>query len=130
MEPKDVVHVLRNMVEAVKPGGVVLDLQVIRPKPVVEVGGRFICEIEGESLLRKADAAAAAVDALVAGGRLVEEAVDDHDVLKHYANGEDLIDDWARSDRHPRAEAIPRLRATARPCVSRERCRLRRLRVT
>ena len=130
MDPKDVVYVLRKMVEAVKPGGVVLDLQVIRPKPVVEVGGRFTCELEGESLLTKADAAAAAVDALVAGGQLVEEAVDDHDVLKHYANSEDLIDDWARSDRHPAAEAIPRLRATAGRCVTREHCRLRRLRVT
>ena len=30
-------HVLRNMVEAIKLGGVVLDLQVIRPNPNVEV---------------------------------------------------------------------------------------------
>jgi hypothetical protein len=34
------VHVLRNMVEAVEPGGLVLDLQVIRPDPTVEVDGQ------------------------------------------------------------------------------------------
>jgi hypothetical protein len=130
VDPKDVVHVLRNMVDAVKPGGVVLDLQVIPTKPVVEVGGAIVCEIEGDALFMKAGAAAAAVDGLVACGRLAQEAVDDHDVLKHYANGEELVEDWARSGRFPAAEALPRLRATAVPCVTRERCRLRRLRVT
>ena len=47
---------------------------------VVEVDGRPFCEIDGEPLFRGADAATAAVDALVGGGRLREEAVDDHDV--------------------------------------------------
>jgi hypothetical protein len=129
VQPEDVVHVLRKMVDAVKPGGLVLDLQVIRPNPRAEVDGQVICELDGEPLFRKADAATAALDALVASGRLIQEAVDDHDVLKHYANGADLIAFMARSDRHPADEAAPRLRATARPCVTRERCRLRRLRL-
>ena len=123
-------HVLRNMVGAVKSDGLVLDLQVIRPNPRAEVDGRLICELDGEPLFRKADAVRAALDALIANGRLVEEAVDDHDVLKHYATGADLFDDWARSERRPADEAVPRLRATARPCVTREHCRLRRLRLT
>ena len=68
-------HVLRNMVEALKPGGLVFDLQVIRPDPTVESDGQVICEIDGEPLFRGADAATAAIDALVhpaagrAGGR-------------------------------------------------------------
>jgi len=124
------VHVLGNMVEAVRPGGLVLDLQVIRPNPQVEAGGELLCEIDGEPLFRTADAAAAAVDALVRAGRLVEEAVDDHDVRKHYANGADVLDDYEGSERRPPAEAIPRLREERRPCAVRERCRLRRLRVT
>jgi hypothetical protein len=41
------VHVLRSMVEAVKLGGLVLDLQAIRPNPRVEVNGRVVCEIDG-----------------------------------------------------------------------------------
>ena len=60
-------HVLRKMVDAVRPGGIVLDLQVIRPNPRVEVDGQLICEIDGEPLFTQADAATAAVDALVAG---------------------------------------------------------------
>jgi hypothetical protein len=121
------VHVLRNMVDAVKPGGVVLDLQVIRPNPLVEAGGRVLCEIDGEPLFRYADAATGAVDAFVAEGRLVEEAIDDHDVLKHYDNGADLVDAFAESERAIPVEAIPRVRAVTRPCMTRERCRLRRL---
>src|SRR5713101_10095688 len=117
------------MVDAVKPGGLVLDLQATRPNPRVEVDGQFICEIDGEPLFRTADAATAAVDALVAAGRLIEEAHDEHDVLKHYPNGPDVVDDWERSKRGPAPEAVPRLRAIDRPCVTRERCLLRRLRL-
>ena len=67
-------HVLGQMIEAVKPGGLVLDLQVIRPDPIVETDGEFVCEIDGEPLFRTADAATAAVDPLVATGRLREQA--------------------------------------------------------
>lgn len=118
------------MVDATKTDGLVLDLQVIRPNPRVEVGGRFICELDGEPLFAKADAAAAAVDAAVTAGQLIEEAVDDHDVLKHYADGADLVDDWNRSERRPLGKTTTELRDIARPCHTRERCRLRRLGVT
>ena len=119
-------YVLGNMVEAVKPGGVVLDLQVIRPNPIVEVDGRVVCEIDGEPLFRMADAATAAVDALIARGRLIEQAIDDHDVREHYDNGADSsTPSPARPRRLP--GRAPGLRALARPCTVRERCRLRRL---
>jgi hypothetical protein len=117
------------MVEALRSGGVVLDLQVIRPDPRVEVDGRVVCEIDGEPLFRGADAAAAAIDGLVAAGRLVQEAVDDHDVLNHFASGADLVDDFASTKRRLPEHAIPGLLSLARPCVVRERCRLRRLSV-
>lgn len=121
-------HVLRNMVEAVRPGGTVLDLQVIRPNPRVESGGRVLCEVDGSPLFADADAARAAVDLLVAEGVLSEEAVDEHDVLKHYANGASLVDEWAPKQRRLPAEAVPLLRGVERECVVRERCLLRRLR--
>jgi hypothetical protein len=121
------VHVLRNMVEAVKPSGLVLDLQVIRPNPTVEVDGQAVCEIDGEPLFRSADAATDAVDALVRTRQLVEQAVDDHDVRKHYDNGAELVDDFADKQRTLPDHALPHLRRLAQPCVVRERCRLRRL---
>jgi hypothetical protein len=117
------------MVEAVKPGGAVLDLQVIRPNPVVECAGRVLCEVDGESLLRKADAAAQAVAALVRAGRLIKEAVDDHDVRKHYRTGSDLVDDFAGKERRLPPKAVAGLNRLMRPCIVRERCRLRRLRL-
>jgi hypothetical protein len=129
VEPEDVVNVLGHMVDAVEPGGVVLDLQVIRPDPRVEVDERKLCEIDGSPLFRLADAAAAAVDASVAAGRLIEEAVDDHDVRKNNRRGTDLVDDFAGKERKLPESEVPRLRVLDRPCVVRERCRLRRLRV-
>jgi hypothetical protein len=129
VEPEDVVHVLRNMVDAVKPGGLVFDLQVIRPDPVVEADRRVICEIDGEPLFRGADTATAAIDALVHAGELKEQAVDDHDVRKHYANGTGLVHDFAGKQRRLPEHALPQLRALTRACVVRERCRLRRLRL-
>ena len=120
-------HVLRNMVEAVRPGGELLDLQVIRPDPRVEAGARLVCEVDGKPLFRSADAATAAVDDLIAQGRLAETAVDDHDVRKHYPNGADVVDDFRDKDRRLPRAAIPTLLLIGEPCVVRERCRLRRL---
>jgi hypothetical protein len=117
------------MVGAVKPDGHVLDLQVIRPNPTAEIDERIICEVDGEPLFRTADAATAAVDALVRAGRLLEQAIDDHDVSKHYANGAELVSDFADARRQLPDRALPRLRALAQPCLVRERCRLRRLQV-
>ena len=119
--------VLGHMVDAVRPGGLVLDLQVIRPNPTIEVGGQVVDEIDGEPLFRSADAAVAAIDALIESGRLVEQATDDHDVRQHYANGLELVDDFAGKQRRLTDRAVPCLQALAKPCVVRERCRLRRL---
>jgi hypothetical protein len=129
VEPEDVVDVLGRMLAALHPGGIVLDLQVIRPDPQVEVDGRVVCEIDGEPLFRWADAATAAVEARIEVGELVEEAVNDHDVRKHYPNGADLVDDVAGSKRRLREADVPRVRAIDGPVVVRERCRLRRLRL-
>jgi hypothetical protein len=117
------------MIGAVAPRGIVLDLQVIRPNPVVEVAGRAVCEIDGETLLADADAAAAAIDAAVAAGRLAERAVDEHDVLSHFPSGPALVDHFAGSKRSVPAQSVDAFRAVPEPCVVRERCRLRLLEV-
>ena len=129
MAPEDVVNVLHNMVRAVRLGGAILDLQVIRPNPRVELDDELIGEIDGWPLFEKADAAVDAVDAMIRSSLLFEEAIDDHDVRKHYPNGTDLVDDFKDSARRIPEEAIPRLHAIAQPLVVREHCRLRRLTV-
>jgi hypothetical protein len=117
------------MIESVAPGGRILDLQVIRPNPVVEVGDRVVCEIDGAALFAYAEPAAAAVDAAVADRSLREEAVDDHDVRSHFDNGAELVSDMTDKGRPPPADAVPMLRAIERQCAVRERCRLRLLSV-
>jgi hypothetical protein len=94
------VHVLATWSRR-KTRRLVLDLQVIRPNPTV--------------------------DWLIQAGILVQQAVDDHDVRKHYDNGADLIDDSGGKKRRLPERALPDLRALAQHCVMRERCRLRRL---
>jgi hypothetical protein len=116
------------MIEAVKPGGLILDLQVIRPDPQVELNGRVIAEIDGEPLFRWADAATQAVDARVEAGDLVEEAVDDHDVREHYSDGAELVERFAGSKRPLSDEVASRLATIEESLAVRERCRLRRLR--
>ena len=128
MQPEDVVHVLRRFQEVLVPRGLMLDLQVIRPQPVVETHGRVVCEIDGSPLFRTADGAGAQVDAMIEAGLLSEEAADDHDVLKHYSSGAELVDDFADSPRDLPPDWIPRLAATDGEHVVRERCRTRRLR--
>jgi len=123
------VNALSHMIEAAVPGGLILDLQVIRPDPYVELDGDVVARIDGEPLFEWADAATAAVDARIAAGDLVEEAIDDHDVRKHYSGGADLVEDVAGSKRRFPDEVVPLVAAIDRPLVVRERCRLRRLRV-
>jgi hypothetical protein len=128
--PEGVVNALSRMVEAARHGGLILDLQVIRPDPVVELAGHPIAHIDGAPLFAWADAAVAAIDARIAAGDLTEEAADDHDVCKHYTDGAELVDDVAQSRRTLPAEAVPTLQAIRRPLVVRERCRTRLLRVS
>jgi len=122
------VYVLRRLLDTLAPEGIVLDLQVIRPHPLVEVDGTVLCEIDGSSLFVGADAARAAVDLLVAEQLLEDEAVDDHDVRKHYIDGAALVTDFETGERKIPVAAIPLLQAVQRECVVRERCRVRRLR--
>jgi hypothetical protein len=123
------VNVLGNMVAAVKEGGLILDLQVVPFTATVETDARVVCEVENEPLYRRARAAAAAIDALIATGRLAEEAIDDHDVRKHYKHGRELVDDFADQEERLPSSALPTLQQLKTACVIRHSCRLRRLRI-
>jgi hypothetical protein len=83
----------------------------------------------GRAAVREGRPARAAVEAAIAAGRLVEEAVDDHDVREHYPSGADVVGDFADKKRRIPQGAVPRLLALKAPVIVRERCRLRRLRV-
>jgi hypothetical protein len=123
------VNALSRMIEAAAPGGLILDLQVIRPDPYVELDGEVVARIDGEPLFAWADAATAAVDARVAAADLIEEGVDEHDVRKHYSDGAELVEDVAGSKRRFPDEFVPMLAKIDQPLVVRELCRVRALRV-
>ena len=83
--------VLGNMAEGVEPGGLILDLLVIRQNPVIEAVTELLCEIDGEWLFAMGDAATAAVDSQIAaagwskgGGRPQRPRV--------LPNGADIVD--------------------------------------
>lgn len=123
-------HALSRMIEAARPCGHILDLQVIRPDPYIELDGSTFARIDGAGLFAWADAAVAAIEARIGAGDLVEEAMDDHDVRKHYSDGAELVDDVAGSKRSLHDADVPMLRELRRPLVVRERCRTRLLRVS
>lgn len=130
MDREDVVHVLRRFRLALVPGGAILDLQVVPPDPVAEMDADVVCRLEGGTILEDAAAAAAVIDEEIARGLLREEAVDDHDVLRHFSTGASLVEHFRTKPRSVPASAVPVLAASARPYVVREACRLRRLRRT
>lgn len=58
-------------------------------------------------LFRWAEAAIAAVDARIEAEDLLEEAIDDHDVRKHYSDVAELVENVARSKRRLPEEVVP-----------------------
>lgn len=128
MEREDVVHALRRFRRALVPGGVILDLQVTPPAPVVEVDGDVVCRLEAGRLLEDAAAAAAAVDDEIARGLLREEGIDDHDVLTHFRTGASVVEHFRTRSQSVPARAVPLLAASRRPHLVRQSCRVRRLR--
>lgn len=84
------------------------------PRPYVELDRRVIASIDGAPLFAWAEAAVSAIDARIAGD-LIEEPADDHDVLTHYSNGVELVDDVAQSKRNLPEDTVPMLSAIQRP---------------
>ena len=147
-------NALSQMIEAAAPAGLILDLQVIRPDPFVELDGEVVARIDGEELFAWADTATAAVALAIAAygivlphttlhsrGSLPEHRVSSQvpirivdslegiQIRKHYSDGADLVEDVAGSKRRLPDEVVPLVQIIDRPLVVRESCRLRGLRV-
>ena len=107
-----------------------LDLTSVLPDAAVERDGVVLGRLDQAAFLERAARSEEAVDRLVAGGLLVEEASIELDVLKHFDSGADLLDDVSGREL---TAMPPALRATlplvATPLVERSYCLLRRLRV-
>ena len=121
--------VLRNMVEAVKPGGTRLRPagDPSEPRRRERTGASSARSTASRSSARPTPPSPRSTSAPTDGSS--SEAVDDHDVLKHYASGADLIADFAGKQRRLPEHALPSLSSLGQPCAVRERCRLRRLEI-
>ena len=129
MEPEGVVHVLRNLLRSLVPGGVVVDLLSVPPAERVEVDGELLGELDGSAFFPRALAAAAGLDALAAEGILVHEHEERFPIFVRYPTGADLVDDVAeRHYTHMPTALARRVRAIAGPCEIRDNCLVRRFR--
>jgi len=124
------VNALRNVLDALVPGGTLLDLQTMRPPPSVEAQGRVVCELETASFFVQADANDLVLMDAVQKGVLALEAEESLEVLQRWSSGAELVADLESRRRKVPAAMRPIVEAIDAECIVREPCRLRRLSVS
>ena len=129
MEPEGVVDVLRELMEVLVPGGVVVDLLSVPPPERVEAGSEILGELDGSRFFPRALEAAAGLDALVAEGLLAQEGEERFPVFIRYPTGRDLVADVAQREftRMP-DELRARVLGVGGPCEIRDNCLVRSFR--
>lgn len=127
MEPEGVVNVLRRLVAALVPAGVVLDLSSVPPAAEIETGGIVLGSLDEDAFFARSLPAMAGLDALVAGGLLREAGRSSCDILLHFDSGAELIEDvGTRAHTRLSDDLGERLTLVEGPVRQREHCVLRR----
>ncbi len=129
MPTEGVGNALSNVLAAVIPGGIVLDLQTVRPPLRVEAAGQVVCELESGGFYARADANERVMMDAVRDGRMRLEAEERLEVLHRYSTGAELVADADSKQRTIPRAMRPAVAAIASECILREPCRTRRLRV-
>jgi hypothetical protein len=127
---ESVVNALHRIHSAVAPGGVVLDMQPVAPRPPVESEGQPLGSLDMREWRRTIDEVAALVDETIASGLFATEAERRYEVLETFDNGKELVEtvsEWAGT-KISRSLAARARRATP-PLKIHESIRLRVLRV-
>lgn len=89
--------VLRRLLEALVPGGVVVDLLAVPPNEQVEVDGEVVGELDGSRFFPRGLAAAAGLDQLVEEGLLVPAGEEQRfTILIRYPSGPESVEDVAK----------------------------------
>jgi hypothetical protein len=130
MEPEGVVHVLRELLGGLAPGGVVVDLLAVPPNEQIEAGGEILGQLDSSAFFPRARQAAAGLDALVDDGLLVRTGGEHRfTVVTRYPTGRDAIDDIAGMSHTELPYALERrLATTAGPVALREHSLVRTFR--
>jgi hypothetical protein len=95
MEPEGVVDVLRRLLQALVPGGVVVDLTMAPPDEVVESGGEILGHLDCSVFFPRALAAGAGLHALADEGVLAFVREEQVSVIVRYPSGRDVLEDIA-----------------------------------
>lgn len=129
MEPEGVVDVLRKVLRALVPDGVVVDLTAVPPNAQVEVDGTVLGELDGSAFFPRAEEATAGLDALAREGLLLLEGEERFSILVRYPTGRDAVEDVAqRTYTRMPAELARRVEAISGPVAIREFSLVRRFR--
>ncbi len=128
MQPEGIVHALRHVCEALVPGGLVIDLQAIRPSGRVEIGGDPIGTINDDVFFARAAQAVAGLDSLVDKGLLARGPQIVFETLVHYDAGAELIAAITDSTERQLPDELAGRLADAGPCTIRETSLMRVLR--
>jgi len=129
MEPEGVVDVLRKLLQALIPGGVVVDLTAVPPNAQVEVDGAVLGELDGSAFFPRAEEATAGLHSFAHGGLLLLEGEERLSILVGYPSGRDAVDDVAeRTYTRMPAELARRVETIAGPVAIREHSLVRRFR--
>ena len=126
MEPEGVVDVLRRLLTALVPGGIVVDLTMSPPDESVESGGKLLGHLDGSLFFPRSLAAGAGLDELANNGLLVLEHEEPVAVIVRYPSGSDVLEDIAEKTytRMPKALA-KRLATVTTECLLYSNCDVR-----
>ena len=131
MEPEGVVHVLRRLLAALVPGGVVVDLTMSPPDEVVESGGDVLGRLDGSLFFPRALAACGGLDALAAERLLELVREEPVSVMVRYPSGADVLEDVARREYTRMPEALAQqLAHISGECLLTSNCMVRSFRLT
>jgi hypothetical protein len=129
MEPEGVVDVLRQLLQALVPGGVVVDLTMAPPDETVESDGEILGHLDGSAFFPRALAAGAGLDALADEGGLVLEREEPVSVIVRYPTGNDALEDFvARTYTRIPAALAHRLETVSTECLLYSNCLVRAFR--
>jgi len=125
MEPEGIVHALRHLCEALVPGGLVVDLQAIRPSGRVEIDSNPIGRIDDDVFFARAAQAVAGLDALVDDGLLARGRETQFETLIHYDTGAELVKAITDSSERQLPDELAARLVDAGPCAVRETSSIR-----
>ena len=121
--------VLRRLLEALVPGGIVVDLTMSPPDEVVESGGEVLGHLDGSLFFPRALSAGTGLDALADEGLLALEREAPVAVIVRYPTGNDVLEDIAgRAYTRMPPELARRLAGISAECLLTSHCLVRTFR--